>query len=245
MQEWITGRNPVYETLRAGRRRIDLLRVAQGTNEKGRLSDILALAGKRQLEVERVPRNRFDHLGDPGSHQGVALQVGHYPYADLADIPALAVRRGEPLFVLALDALQNPQNLGTLLRTAEAVGVHGVIMPAARSAGVTPAVVHASSGATEHLRVAQSNLVQAIEALKAEDAWVAGLDMDPSSKPLGQADLGGPLVLVVGSEGEGLRRLVAKSCDYIIHLPMSGAVESLNAAVAGSIVLYQVYQARS
>jgi len=161
---------------------------------------------------------------------------------------ALADERGEPPFVLLLDTLNDPQNFGTLLRTAEAVGIHGVIIPLARTVEVTPAVVNASSGASEHLLIGRANLVQAIEELKAAEVWIAGLDQ--AGEPLagvrtgGRSPLQGALGLVVGSEGEGMRPLVKKSCDFILSLPMRGQIESLNAAVAGSVALYLAYLAR-
>ncbi len=242
MKEWISGRNPVYEVLRARRRQVFRLWVAQGAEEKGRLAEILKLADERRLTVERVARQRLDTLGE--THQGVAVEVSGYPYAALQDILKLAQERNEPPFVLVLDALQNPQNFGTLLRTAEAVGVHGVLIPLARTVGVTPAVVHASAGASEHLLVAALNLAQGIERLKQADVWVVGLEASLEAQPLENVRLDGALALVVGSEGEGLRALVRKSCDMLVCLPMRGKIESLNAAVAGSVVLYWALQQR-
>jgi 23S rRNA (guanosine2251-2'-O)-methyltransferase len=244
VKEWITGRNPVCETLLAGRRQFFRLLVASGVDEKGRLKDILTLANERRLPVVRAPRAQLDGLGE--GHQGVALEASGYPYVALADILALARARSEPLFVLALDMIQNPQNLGTLLRSAEAAGVHGVIIPLARAAGVTPAVVHASVGASEHLLVAPANLAQALAFFKERgDAWAVGLDGSPEAQPIEQVRLDGPLALVVGNEGEGMRSLVSKSCDVLARLPMRGKIESLNAAVAGSIVLYRALEQRT
>ena len=238
MKEWIVGRNPVYEVLRASRRNFFRLHVAPGVEEKGRLSDILQMAAARKVPVTRVNRQQLDSLGE--GNQGVALEVSGYPYTALADILECAEQRQEPPFVLLLDLLQNPQNLGTLFRTAEAVGVHGILIPLARAAGVTPAVVHASAGASEHLLVAQANLAQAIHTLKQDaGAWVMGLEGSPQAQPYYQVRLDGPLALVVGSEGEGMRDLVRRSCDVLVSLPMLGKIESLNAAVAGSIVLYK------
>jgi len=243
MKEYIYSRNAVYETLRAGRRQSYQLLIAEGAKEKGRLSEIVTLARQQKVKIERVSRGRLDSIHR--QHQGVALQVSDYPYQDLVDILQLAEERGEPPFVLLLDVLQDPQNLGTLLRTAEAVGVHGVVIPLARTAQVTPAVVNASSGASEHLLIAQANLSQAISTLKAEGLWIVGLEGSPEASTPSQIRLDGPLGLVVGSEGEGMRSLVRKSCDLLLRLPMRGEVESLNAAVAGSIALYLALQARS
>jgi 23S rRNA (guanosine2251-2'-O)-methyltransferase len=243
MKENIYGRNPVYETLRAGRRQAFQLFLAEGVQPNPRLDEIIALAGKRKLPVTRVPRPRLERFGD--NHQGVALEVGPYPYVSLADIQRRANDRSEALFVLLLDSLQDPQNLGTLIRTAEAVGVHGVIIPGQRSAEVTPSVASASAGASEHMLVVQSNLAQAISELKHANAWVVGLDESPDSLPPEQVRLDGALALVVGSEGEGMRSLVRKQCDLLLRLPMQGKVASLNAAVAGSVALYLAYMARN
>ena len=242
MKEFIYGRNPVYETLRARRRDVFCLQVAEGVQDKGRLTEILALAAKRKIPVERVPRTRLYKLSE--SHQGLALEASAYPYVALEDILENAKTRSESLFVLILDTLQNPQNLGTIIRTAEAVGVHGVLIPTHRSAEITPAVVSASAGASEHMLVAQANLAQAIVELKEANAWVVGLDESPDSKDPSEVRLDGPLAVVVGSEGEGIRPLVRQSCDFLLRLPMQGQIESLNAAVAGSVALYLAYLAR-
>jgi 23S rRNA (guanosine2251-2'-O)-methyltransferase len=242
MKEYIYSRNAVYETLRARRRQIFQLLIAEGVQEKGRLSEIIALARQQKIKIERAPRGRLDSIHR--QHQGVALQVSGYPYRILIDILELAAQRQEPPFVLLLDTLQDPQNLGTLLRTAEAVGVHGVVIPLARTAQVTPAVVNASSGASEHLLIAQVNLSQAISSLKEAGLWIIGLEGSPEASSPSQIRLDGALGLVVGSEGEGMRRLVRQSCDLLLQLPMRGQIESLNAAVAGSIALYLALQAR-
>lgn len=244
MREWIYGRNPVFETLRSRRRQVFRLLLAEGVEERGNLPEALKLAEARKLKPERVPRGQLDRLlGE--NHQGIGLEVSAYPYAGLRDILDSAGRRGEAPFVLALDMIQNPQNLGTLLRTAEAVGIHGVILPLRRSAEVTPAVVSASAGASEHLLVAQANLAQALDELKEAGAWAVGLEgASPQAQPPERCPLGGPLVLVVGNEGEGMRELVRKKCDVLMALPMRGKVDSLNAAVAGSIALYLARTAR-
>ena len=242
MKEWITGRNPVYEALRAKRRQAFRLLVAKGVKPEGQLPQILQIAQARRLPIEEVPRAQLDALAN--HHQGVALEASSYPYAALEDLLVNSQRQPEPPFFLLLDALQDPQNLGSLLRTAEAMGVHGVVLPSRQAAQITPAVVHASSGASEHLLIAQYNLAQAIERMKQLDIWIYGLDQAPSSKTPAELrfDLG--LALVVGNEGTGMRQLVRQSCDELMRLPMVGKIESLNAAVAGSIALYLVRQAR-
>jgi 23S rRNA (guanosine2251-2'-O)-methyltransferase len=242
MKEWIVGRNPAYEALRAGRRQFFRLQVAQGVYEKGRLAEIIQTCTANQIPIERLPRQRLDVLGD--GHQGVALEVSDYPYSNLPDLLVLAYESREPAFLLILDALQDPQNLGTLLRTAEAVGVQGVLLPLRQTATVTPAVVSASSGASEHLLIAQANLAQAIDSLKKAGVWVVGLEGSPTAQDPNNVRLDGPLALVVGNEGQGMRSLVRDSCDLLLRLPMRGRIESLNAAVAGSVALYLAWQAR-
>lgn len=243
MNEWLYGRNPIYETLRAKRRKVLGLQVAQGAQEKGRLAEIIGLARKSGVPVRFVPRQDLDKIDR--NNQGVALQVRDYPYVGLTEMLSLASERGEAPFLLVLDTLQDPQNLGTLLRTAEAVGVHGVLLPLAHTATITPAVVNSSSGASEHLLVAQVNIAQALQILKGEDVWAIGLDGGPESQPADRVNLKGGLALVVGSEGSGMRRLVRERCDILMRLPMRGQIESLNAAVAGSVALYLALAARS
>ncbi|MEW6029416.1 MAG: 23S rRNA (guanosine(2251)-2'-O)-methyltransferase RlmB [Chloroflexota bacterium] len=243
MKEFLYGRNAIYETLRAGRREAFQLLLAEGVQEKGRIEQISKLAQAQKAKVVRVPRSRLDKLN--ANHQGIALEADSYPYVDVMDILESARQKNVPPFVLVLDSLQDPQNFGTLLRTAEAVGVHGIVIPLARTVEVTPAVVNASSGASEHLLIAQSNLSQAIEALKAAEVWVVGLDQAGVQVEAGSRHLRGALGLVVGSEGEGLHELTRRKCDILLKLPMRGEIESLNAAVAGSVALYLAYLARS
>ncbi len=245
MRETLYGRNAVYESLRAGRRQFFRLMVADTVRATDIVDDILTLAERARVPVERVPRRHLDWLGE-ANHQGVALEASEYPYVDLEEILAESERRSEPPFLLLLDLLQDPQNVGTLLRTAEAVGVHGVVIQQRRAVGITPAVVHTSAGAAEHLRIAQvPNLPETIERLKARDIWVIGLEAVRGAQRYDQVDFTGPLALVVGSEGGGLRRLVQERCDRMVQLPMVGNVPSLNAAVAGSIVLYEAWRQRA
>lgn len=242
MKEWIVGRNPVMEVLLAKRREVFRVLLATGVEEKGRISELVRIATTRRIPVERVPRERLDKMGE--NPQGVAAEVSKYPYVDIADIIDRAKTLDQELFVLVLDVIQNPQNLGTLLRTAEAAGVHGVIIPTHRAAELTPAVVSASAGASEHMLVAQGNIVQCLEELKEAGAWIVGLEGGEGSSPIQRIPLTGPIAIVVGNEGEGMRSLVRQTCDFLLSLPMFGKIESLNASVAGSIVLYQVVLAR-
>ena len=239
MRELIYGRNAVHECLRAGRREVFKLLVSEGVQEKGALAQSLKLAEEKRIAVQRVPRAQLDRVSV--GHQGVAAEVSGYPYLALDEL----VTPVQVLLVLVLDCVQDPQNLGTLLRTAEAAGVSGVVIAQDRAASVTPAVVNASSGATEHLRIARvTNIARALEKLKKSDIWVVGLEDTPSAQDYTTADLRGRLAIVVGSEGEGLRRLVRETCDFVVKLPMLGQVTSLNAAVAGSIVLYETLRQR-
>lgn len=244
MNEVLYGRNAVREALRAGRRKIYKLILAQGTKETGIVADIAALAGKSKIAIQRVERRQLDKIGD-FNHQGVAAEAAPYPYVELEEILAQADQRQEIPLLLMLDCLQDPQNLGTLLRTAEIVGVHGAVIPKRRAVGITPAVANSSAGATEHLLVARvTNLVRIMEELKAQGLWIVGLEDVPQARLCYQSDLTMPLALVVGSEGGGMGRLVRETCDLLIRLPMRGKVGSLNAAVAGSIALYDVWRQR-
>ncbi|RIK37893.1 MAG: 23S rRNA (guanosine(2251)-2'-O)-methyltransferase RlmB [Chloroflexi bacterium] len=248
MSELIYGRRAVLETLRANRRRLYRLwlegeRPAQPGDT---LFEIRQAAEQQGVPLRPIQGGLFDKLArERVNTQGVALEAGDYPYVTVADCLRRAREVGEPPLLLLLDHLHDPQNLGTLMRTAEAMGVHGVIIPERRSAQVTPAVSNASAGAVEHLLVAQvNNLNRTIEELKKENIWVAGLDSAPEVPSLEQANLAGALAVVVGNEAEGLTRLARERCDFLVRLPMFGQVDSLNAAVAGSIVLYAARQAR-
>ncbi len=246
MTEFLYGHWAVMEALRANRREVEQLLITESTDEKGRTAEVIALANKRGVKLRRVPRRIIDDLAEGGNHQNVVLRVGPYPYAELDDAYALVEQRGEKGFFLLLDLLQDPQNVGSLLRVADSVGVHGVILQERRSVAVTPAVVNASSGAIEHLNVIQvTNLVTTMKELKSRDTWLVGLDIGPDVPPIGSTDLNMSLGLVLGSEGEGMRRLVRDTCDLRLSLPMRGQVASLNVATVGSIALYAAWQARS
>ena len=243
--ELLYGRQGVREALRAGRRRFYTLYLVASMKSSPLLAEIEEVARKTGISVEAVERQKLDEWLGGVNHQGVALRAGLYPYAHLDETLVLARTRDQDPLLLLLDQVQDPQNLGTLLRTAEACGVHGVILPRHRSAHVTPAVVNASAGAVEHLLVCQeTNLVATVKTLKAEGIWIAGLEAHPDAQPLGAVDLRGPLGVVVGSEGYGLSRLVGETCDWLVELPMAGRINSLNAAVAGSILLFDVARQR-
>lgn len=245
MADVLYGRNAVREALRAKRRSFNRLMVSSGAQEAGTLGEIVKLAEKAKVPVSRVDRHDLDRQLRQINHQGVVLECGDYPYAEIEECLALADERSEPAFLLLLDHLQDPQNVGTLIRTAEAVGVHGVVLPGRRAAEVTPAVVNASAGATEHLRIAVvSNLASAMADLQRQGVWVVGVEEDEKSQEFDTVDLDMPLALVLGAEGTGMARLTRERCDFLVKLPMRGAIESLNVAVAGSIMLYQAWRAR-
>ncbi len=245
MPDILYGRNAVREALRARRRTFQRLMVSAGAQEAGTLGEVVKLAEQVGVPIDRVDRHELDRKLREANHQGVALECGAYPYAELAECLELADERREPALLLLLDHLQDPQNVGTLIRTAEIVGAHGVVLPGRRAAEITPAVVNAASGATEHLRiVVVSNLAQAIGELQKAGVWVAGVEDDERAQEFDRADLDMPLALVIGAEGPGLARLTRERCDFLIKLPMRGQIASLNAAVAGSIVLYHAWRAR-
>ena len=250
--EWIYGRHAVEEAIRAGRRKIYRILLADiGTGQKpdqsGRLKDLEEAARQVGAKVERALAQRLASITRVGHHhQGVAAEVSPFRYTPLADVLAACRAAGSKALALALDSLQDPQNFGTLLRSAEAVGVTAVVMLDRRQVEVTPAVVNASAGAVEHLQIClANNLPRAIEELKEAGLWVYALQSEPGATPYTQADLSGALGLVVGSEGRGVGRLVRERCDGALEIPMRGKIESLNAAVAGSIALYEALRQRT
>jgi 23S rRNA (guanosine2251-2'-O)-methyltransferase len=244
MSEYLMRRNTVLEALRGDRREIYRLWLQKGLDRK-LTQPIFDAAKTRNIPIKTASKQELGQMVQDSSHQGVVLEVGEYRYSDVDEILDLAALRDEKPFILLLDLLHGPQNIGSLLRTAEICGVHGVILQDRRAPDITTAVSGFSVGATEHLLIAQvTNLVQIIRDLQARDVWIVGLDMTEESQQLNTVDLDIPVGIVVGHEGQGLRRLVRESCDLIVELPMRGHVESLNAAVAGSVMLYAAWGAR-
>ena len=235
--EQIEGRHPVLEALRTGRT-IRLIYLLDG-GEGAVLDDIQKLADDRGITVRRLPRKELDNLSENRLHQGVIAICGVKQLSDVDDILALASQRGEQPFILLLDGLEDPQNVGSLIRSAEAAGCHGVIMRERRAAAITPVLIKATAGAWEHILVAQVvNIPRAIDELKKANIWIVGADMSGDS--VYGVKLQGALALVVGSEGAGLSRLAKERCDALVSLPMHGAISSLGVAAAGSILLYEV-----
>lgn len=240
--ERLYSRQAVRECLRARRRAIHRLLIGEGVEDAPIIREIRALAQQQRIPISTVRRDALNAISPHA--QGVALEVDAYSYAGLDDIFAEAEARSEPPFILILDSLQDPQNFGSLVRTAEAAGVHGIVIGERRSVGVTPAVVNASSGAAEHMRVAQVvNLARAVETIKTRDVWVAALHAE-APRVIYKADLRGALALIIGSEGEGVSRLLRDRADFVLRVPMRGRVASLNAAVAGAVAIYEALRQR-
>lgn len=243
--ERLYGRQPVLETLRARRRRVSRLCVVAGARPLRGLDEILGLASSRGVPVVRVEHRAFSQLAGDVNHQGVVAEAGGYPYVTLKDLLAETGASQREPFVLVLDHLQDPQNLGSILRTAEAAGVDGVVMPVDRAAPVTPAVVRASAGAAEHVQVArENNLVRAMKQLQKVGLWLTGLEAVSEAGVYDEGDYSGPVGLVIGSEGRGLGRLVRETCDFLVRLPLCGRVTSLNAGAAAAIAMYEVRRQR-
>lgn len=239
--EMIGGRNPVVEALRSGRE-LNKIWIAEGVNKKS-IGEILSLASKAKVVVQYVPNKRLDSLLD-SHHQGIVASVAAYEYAELDDVFALASERGEDPFILILDELEDPHNLGSILRTADAVGVHGVIIPRRRSVGLTAVVAKASTGAIEYIPVVRvNNLSQTVTKLKEKGVWIAGTDAKGSAD-YRRMDATLPLAVIIGSEGKGMSRILRENCDFLYHLPMLGQVTSLNASVAASLLMYEVMRKR-
>ena len=243
-REALYGRQTLLECLRARRRRIHAVWVAGGVRPAGTAADILKLASKQGVPVRECEKRDLDRMTASGHHQGMVAEADPYPYADpetLWEAPA----QGEPLFLLVLDHVQDPQNVGSLLRSADAAGVNGVLLAEDRAVGITPAVVRASSGASEHLAIARvGGLQQILTLLRGKGVWVYGLEGSPEAQLCTEVRMDGPVALVVGSEGTGLTKSVRGQCDALVRLPMRGRVASLNAAVAGALAMFEVRRQR-
>ena len=238
----LEGRNPVREALRAGRA-FERILVASG-ERRGPLGQIVALAKEKGVRVEEVDREMLEKRAVTGAHQGVVAYVAQRPYIEVPEMLAAAQSRNEAPLLLLCDGLQDPHNLGSLLRSTDAAGGHGVIIPSRRSVGLTATVAKTSAGAVEYVPVARiGNLVQEIEALKAAGVWVVGAHMSGGKAPW-EIDMTVPTAIVVGGEGEGLSRLVAEKCDYLASIPMAGRINSLNASVAGALLLFEAARQR-
>lgn len=241
-EEMIYGRNAVAEALKSGMP-VNKIVFADG-GVSGSLKMIVAMAKERQIVYQFADKNRLNEIAGTKDHQGVVLYTAAGEYCELEDILQNAAERGEDPFVILLDEIQDPHNFGAIIRTADAVGAHGIIIPKRRSVPLTGTVAKASAGASAHVPVARvPNLPAAIDTLKKAGLWIAGTDLT-GSEPFYKADFRGPIGIVIGSEGNGMSALVAKKCDFIVTIPMRGAVSSLNASVAAGVVLYQIFKER-
>ncbi len=242
MSDYIAGRNPVLEALKKGSQ-IHKVLIARGSH-KGSVLEITARAREARIPIQEVERSYLDNLVQSGIHQGVAAFLPAREYVEVEDILGHAEAKGEAPFVLILDEIEDPHNLGAVLRTADAVGVHGVIIPKRRAAGLTSAVARASAGAVEYVPVARvANLVQTVEKLKKAGLWVVAADMDGDVLWRNKA-LSGPLACVIGGEGRGVGRLLKEKCDFLIRIPMKGKISSLNASVAAAVLCYEILRQR-
>ncbi len=238
----VMGRNAVREAIKSGRS-IDRILVVKELD--GSLREVIGLARDRNLQIREVDRAKLDemcmpfgHGGKPGNHQGIIAQVPGVEYCDISDILDVAKERNEKPFIILLDGVEDPHNLGSIIRSAECAGAHGVIIPKRRSASVTASACKASAGAVEYMKVARvSNLGGAIDRLKDEGLWIAGADM--AGTAMDKADLKGAIGLVIGSEGEGISRLIKEKCDFLVSIPMVGRIDSLNAAVAAAVLMFE------
>ena len=238
----IMGRNPVKEAIKSGKS-IDRILVTK--EHDGSLGEIITLAHEANLVIREVDRRKLDeicmpfgHNGKSGNHQGILAEIPGVEYAELSDILEYAESRGEKPFIILLDGIEDPHNLGSIIRSAECAGAHGVVITKRRSASVTAAVVKTSAGAAEHMRIARVvNLANTIDTLKERGIWIAGADMD--GKAMYDVDMKGAFALVIGSEGSGLSKLVKEKCDFLVSIPLKGNIDSLNAAVAGAIIMFE------
>ena len=241
--EIIEGRNAVIEALRAGRA-IDKIFVAKGDVDKT-LGHIASKAREKGIVVVEADRRKLDFMSLTKAHQGVVAVVGVRDYCNIEDIFAIAEERGEAPFIIVCDEISDPHNLGAIIRSAECSGAHGVIIPKRRSAGLTAIVDKSSAGAAEHMAIARvPNIPAALKELKDRGVWVYGTAAD-GANGLWNTDFKGSMALVIGSEGEGMGRLVKETCDFVVSLPMKGKVSSLNASAAAAIVMYEVLRQRS
>ena len=239
----LEGRNSVMEALKAGRS-INKIFVAKGERE-GSISQIIAMAKEKRILIQEIDRAKLDAMSLTFSHQGVIALTAAKDYVEVDEILASAAESGRPPFLIILDEITDSHNLGSILRTANAAGVHGIIIPKRRAIGLTSVVSKASAGAIEYVPVARvTNIVQTIQSLKKQNIWVVGTDSS-GDKSYFERDLTGPVALVIGSEGEGMGKLVRESCDFVVNIPMIGQISSLNAAVAGAIVTYEIVRQRS
>lgn len=238
----IEGRNPVFEALKS-ERDIDKIYIQKGEGHKS-LGKLIRIAKEKKIPVVETDKRKLDEMSETKAHQGVIAHISPVKYASLDDIVIIAEKKGEPLFVVVLDGIEDPHNLGAVIRTANAAGVHGVIIPKHRSAYITPTVVKTAAGACFYTPVCKvTNLSAAIKRLKDEGVWFYGADMH-GEKNLFETDFSGGVGIVIGNEGKGISPVIRKECDFTVNIPMVGQTESLNASVSAGILMYQVLKSR-
>lgn len=240
----VYGLNPVREVLRGGAGEVSELWLAEGGTRGAAFAELERLAREAGAKVRGAPRPKLDRLAGTDRHQGVVAVVADFRYSEVDEILEAAQASGRPALVVVLDGVEDPQNLGAIIRSAHALGAHGVVIPKDRAVGVTPVVVKTSAGAVERCPVARvTNVAQCLDRLKEAGVWSVALAAD-AEKPLGGMDLKGPTALVLGSEGEGLRPLVRRTCDLAAHIPMLGDIDSLSVAASAAVALYEVVRQR-
>ena len=239
----VEGRNAVIELLESGR---DINKIFVSNGEKnGSINKILAMARERKVIVSEVNKSKLEQMASSDNHQGVIAIVPPYEYCDIDDILECAKSRNEDPFIIILDGIEDPHNLGAIIRTAETAGVHGIIIPKRRAAGVNSTVTKVAAGAVEHMNIARvNNINEAIRYLKENDVWVCGTDIDTNKYHYNQ-DLIGSIAIVIGSEGFGMSKLVKENCDFLVKIPMKGKITSLNASVSAGIVVYEAVRQRN
>ena len=239
-KDLIIGRNPVMEVLRSEREIEKIVALKDG---EGSLKKIVGMAKDKRLPVQFVDKNVLDRLAGGGVHQGIIAYVSQYQYAELEDLLDRAKERSEDPCIIILDGIEDPHNLGAIMRTADGAGAHGIVIPKRRAVGITETVVKTSAGAVEYMPVVKvSNIAQTIDKLKDLGLWIAACDMD--GRVYHEQDLKGSLALVIGAEGAGVSRLVKEKCDFVVSIPMAGKISSLNASNAAAILMYEVRRQR-
>ncbi|MGL4741406.1 MAG: 23S rRNA (guanosine(2251)-2'-O)-methyltransferase RlmB [Sarcina sp.] len=242
-EDLVEGRNAVIELLKSGRTTIEQIFIANGKIE-GSITKIIALAKEQKVMIKEVDRKKLDSLSETNAHQGVIAQITPFKYSEVEDILEYAQSRDEKPFIIILDELEDPHNLGSIVRTAELCGVHGIIIPKRRNVGVTGTVYKTAAGAIEHMKIAKvTNINNEIDKLKAKGVWIYGSDIRGKEFSY-NVNFSGACALIIGNEGKGMSKLTAKKCDLLVKIPMVGKINSLNASVAGGIMMYEVMKSR-
>ena len=242
MTDQIEGRNPVLEALKA-KTPINRIIIEKG-EERGSILEIISMAKDLGIPIKELDKKHLDKISKTYNHQGIIAETAEYKYSEIEDLLEKADKRREDALLVILDGIEDPYNLGSIIRTSDAVGAHGIVIPKRRSASVTPLVIKSSAGAAAHVPVArETNLNRTVEMLKEKGLWIAGADMEGTS--IYETDLKGPLALVIGGEGKGISRLLKEKCDFLVSIPMVGEISSLNAATAAAIILYEIFRQRS